>query len=756
MSVKLSSLFFEIGARGDKFIATLTKTERDAKTWSGKLRKSTKVVALGFAAAGAAATAYAGAAAAIYKRNAAEITQQAKLAGRLETTVGNMQVLGVAARAAGLDQEGLNDTLGDFVERLGEAAIDGGEPAEALDLLGLSTERLRKLDPADALREVLHAMEALPDAGIRAATGAKLFGDQGIQATGLLSAAFEEAEAKIELLGGSLSELEVAQVVGASKAVADVGLAASLSAQRMTAKLAPGIAVVAEQLFSAAQQGSQFDDTIDSLVVSALGGLSSVAGGVGAVIRFIDGREEIASFGLLGYMFYGKRGFALGAALGTVAGSVKDTFDSLRVGFGEGTTDNVNFIIAEIDRLESKLKLRNLPGLDAVFGDEGDENIQKRINGLRFQLSIQRQIVTLNGEGDNLFASALDETVSLTSAAADGFDLLKASLEEVQENYGKFVDATSSANGDRSGATPLYSEAQAVADRAANQALYGADIIDYKLYQDSRTEAALNAVEIRREIQEREFADNQIENVVLFDAYAQLQESQNESLSTLADEQAAQAAATTSFFASQAQEAAQFQQTWTDFQSAGAAGRISIFKQETTASLGILAQHSKTFFKLHQAVGLADATVSVATGIARALELPFPANLFAAFKTGLAGFAQIRQIAAAKPGKAGFTTEGLAGGGGGVSPVSDVSGGSGSVGDQVAAPTSAIRQILVRPIVYTTPGASIDQRAAELAQTTEHMHKHDLLGVDGEGNPVATVSNSDSFYQRADPELASA
>lgn len=61
-----------------------------------------------------------------------------------------------------------------------------------------------------------------------------------------------------------------------------------------------------------------------------------------------------------------------------------------------------------------------------------------------------------------------------------------------------------------------------------------------------------------------------------------------------------------------------------------------------------MAQHSKGFFKLNKAAGIANAVVNTAQGVSEALKLPWPMNLIAAASTGAAGLVQIKAIKSAK------------------------------------------------------------------------------------------------------------
>lgn len=78
--------------------------------------------------------------------------------------------------------------------------------------------------------------------------------------------------------------------------------------------------------------------------------------------------------------------------------------------------------------------------------------------------------------------------------------------------------------------------------------------------------------------------------------------------------------------------------------------QLSMDKQAETLTGGLanmtsaMASHSKKMFEINKVAGIANAIVSTARGVAKALELPFPLNLAAAATTAAAGFAQIQAI----------------------------------------------------------------------------------------------------------------
>lgn len=74
--------------------------------------------------------------------------------------------------------------------------------------------------------------------------------------------------------------------------------------------------------------------------------------------------------------------------------------------------------------------------------------------------------------------------------------------------------------------------------------------------------------------------------------------------------------------------------------------------------LGLLAKKSKTALKVQKAFSLAQAGVAIATGIARAQELGFPANIFEAFRVASVGAGAVSSIKSAKAGAASIPSSG--------------------------------------------------------------------------------------------------
>lgn len=90
-----------------------------------------------------------------------------------------------------------------------------------------------------------------------------------------------------------------------------------------------------------------------------------------------------------------------------------------------------------------------------------------------------------------------------------------------------------------------------------------------------------------------------------------------------------------------------------NFRSMSAANQANIVTGGLAQMTSALANHSRAFFNINKAAGIANAVVNTAQGVTEALKLPFPANLVAAATVAANGAAQIMTIKSAQFGSSG-------------------------------------------------------------------------------------------------------
>lgn len=116
----------------------------------------------------------------------------------------------------------------------------------------------------------------------------------------------------------------------------------------------------------------------------------------------------------------------------------------------------------------------------------------------------------------------------------------------------------------------------------------------------------------------------------------------------------------------------QHKQRLNDIEFAENEMKRQIFERDANGLISSIASLGKKSLKIQKAAALAQAAVAIHTGIARAQELGFPANIFEAIRVAAVGVSAIRGIKSAKVGSApsisaGGTGGGVTSGGGGVS-----------------------------------------------------------------------------------------
>jgi hypothetical protein len=593
MAIKLASLFIELGVNADQLTAELTRTSNETRNWSKSIEKAAKVAKTSLLLVGAAGVTAAAGIAAIYVSNARTLDALGKTASKLGDTTEALKEFGIAAQLGGVSVDSAEVALQRMTRRLAEAAQGTGEAKNAIKELGLDAADLAAQRPSEAFEEIAIALADIPLQADKVRLAMKFFDTEGVALVNVTVNELIKASEAVEAFGGALTSIEVRQIEAANDSMLLLGLSFDLITDRLTAKIAPAVDAFATSLFESAKQGQQLDSVMDTFVGTVVGGIADVADAAGSILRFIDGRSELAAGGLVGYLLGGKLGFLAGTAATASFDVLSANFDAIKAKFNLTLSDAER---AEIDlrRIVAKMELLSVPGLGAIssLGDVDDQ-----LAGLEKQ---RREIATVLsdlGEFDRITAIQFGGAETAITGAGDALEALAAALRATDGvgPLGELVPpGTAAANDDTAGAAPPI-----IFDTAS-------------IYQTQIDELT---------------AQNE-KKLAIHDAY----------------------------FSQQIAQEAQFQNTWSLFQRSGAKDRFSILTNETSGALGILGQHSRKMFELNKAVGLANATVYIAEGMTAAWKLGWPLGAVAAATVALNGAAQIASINAAKFGQAKIAT----------------------------------------------------------------------------------------------------
>ena len=226
-----------------------------------------------------------------------------KLSKSTGISTDGLQVFGLAAQKAGVDQIALAGAFGRMSKRLAEASQGFGEALPALERLGLSAQDLMKLSPEDQFLKIGEAIGGLATQGEQAAAAFKIFSDQGLRLVPLfadINAQTEAARAELEKFGGILSSQQIAGTVELKDNLTDVSQIFSNIVNQVTANLAPAISAAAEAFkeFISSAGGANIGKGISDGIFDAL---EAAAGFVDQVIAGFSG--VAAAFGVTGTLW---------------------------------------------------------------------------------------------------------------------------------------------------------------------------------------------------------------------------------------------------------------------------------------------------------------------------------------------------------------------------------------------------------------------------------------------------------------------
>ena len=146
------------------------------------------------------------------------------------------------------------DTVGDALTKLNQLLVEtekGGRAAEVVQRLGLNAEELRRIDPADALREVARALAALPEGGDKARISYELFGKSARALAPLLKDLAEAGQ-----LNSKLTKEQIEQAEQFNKALSALNGAIVALARDAIVPTLPGLTSFAKRLQDAAKDGT--------------------------------------------------------------------------------------------------------------------------------------------------------------------------------------------------------------------------------------------------------------------------------------------------------------------------------------------------------------------------------------------------------------------------------------------------------------------------------------------------------------------
>ncbi|RAX32565.1 UNVERIFIED_CONTAM: phage tail tape measure protein [Escherichia coli] len=162
----LGTLTLDLIARTAGFASGMSQAERSSAKWRKKIVADVDAVATAFAAASSAAVATAAGVGAygfnLLKSSSSQIAEAKRLSDALGMSTQALLSWQYAAGKAGVSGEQIADIFKDLGDKIGDAALNkSGEAVDALDALGLSAEKLKRVSPDEQLLAISDALKKI-------------------------------------------------------------------------------------------------------------------------------------------------------------------------------------------------------------------------------------------------------------------------------------------------------------------------------------------------------------------------------------------------------------------------------------------------------------------------------------------------------------------------------------------------------------------------------------------------------------------
>ncbi|HEY0941892.1 MAG TPA: hypothetical protein VGE08_17500 [Steroidobacter sp.] len=582
---------------------------------------STKMAALGAAAAAAGAAVVAG----LVKSGMENIDTQAKLARSLGSTIDGLRALQLASGEAGVQQQELSGAMKQLNARLGEAQRGTGEARKALDILGLSAQSLAQMDTDARMAAVADRVREL---GLSTSQTGDLLRKMGIESLSMVDFmrqggdAIRKARDDVKAFGLGLSEVDGAKIEATRDALARVGLTMESIRNHLALAFAPMLKELADRFNELAKENNGFGRAAVDAVEKALVPVGWLADGLHGLHVILKGLQLVAE------------GF--GSAFYTVLEGIVVAVSTMSDAIASDINKSIQFFnnfgasIAEIPLMGESQWVQDFRNF-AFESRERVANLRSGLHDLAMQEMPSEKIRKFAEEA----RTALDEVAKATVAARPG----GGSFESEDEGDSKYAEQQ---------AKLLEAQREALAQRLNA-------IIEFAATEDE--------LEIARHEQKLEDLRYALEEELLLEEEyhilkQELEDRHQEEMKKIREKgMTAMERFTAMSFANQAKTVA-----------AGLA--------DMTAAL---ARDSRTMFEINKVAGIANATVAMFQGIAEGLKLGWPMAIPAvayATATGAAAIAGIKKQSfgsGAAPSVAGTAP---------ATPVTPVTGGGASVSAQ--------------------------------------------------------------------------
>ncbi|MDX1486588.1 MAG: hypothetical protein R3268_00200 [Acidiferrobacterales bacterium] len=244
------------------------------------------------------ATVAAGALALLYAKSAPAIDASAKMADMFGMTTAELYGMKQAGELAGVSNDKLTAGLERMQRRVGLAAKGTGAAVRAIDELGLSASEISKMGADEQYRVIAERISQVEGAANQAALAYEIFGRSGQQMLKLMNGGNEvmdEAAKRADRIGLALNRIDSAKVEASQDALTKASDAAQGLMNRITAKMAPAIELVANMFTDAAEESGGFSEQVDGAFDMVVNGAAFAADAIHGIKVVLKGVEVIAT-----------------------------------------------------------------------------------------------------------------------------------------------------------------------------------------------------------------------------------------------------------------------------------------------------------------------------------------------------------------------------------------------------------------------------------------------------------------------------
>jgi hypothetical protein len=210
-----------------------------------------------------------------------------KMSQRTGVSATALAELGFAAEQSGADMETVESALKRMQKNLGGVGPESGKAVAALDMMGLSIEKIQAMSPEDQFQAIAEGIAGISDPSARAAAAMSVFGEGGRQLLPMVEN-IRELRQEARDLGIAPSPESVAAAAQITDAINRVRRVVSATIFEIGAAIAPMAADVLAGFLSVVSAVRKFVVANKTLIVT-IAKVGVILSGIGAAIVAIGG-----------------------------------------------------------------------------------------------------------------------------------------------------------------------------------------------------------------------------------------------------------------------------------------------------------------------------------------------------------------------------------------------------------------------------------------------------------------------------------